>query len=153
MYMETIKGTLIRKINLRNLRDLVWRNASISMPAKVILLDLIFYAGVKGDAFPSHKTLAKNQDISTRYIRKILKELKSANWIDWRKYGFSTTNSYGISTELLTLLDIELEDNVEQVPIRNNSSARVGTPVPEVSGTDVPANKSHVKKRITNKEV
>lgn len=136
--MITIDGVLLRKINLRNLRDLIWRNPEISMAAKVVLLDLIFYAGVKGNAFPSHKTLAKDLGISTRYVRSQLNELRKWRCIDWKKRGFSKSNSYAINTDLLTLIDVETTPNVEQKPKRKHSSVKKGTSVPQFSGTGVP---------------
>jgi hypothetical protein len=100
------------RLNQIPLRDKVWRSKGLyPLAAKVILLDLLWYAGSNNSAFPSQKTLARNHYISTRYVRKMLKLLKQYGCIYVRRIGFSKGNSYTFNRELY---DIISHDNKEQ---------------------------------------
>ncbi len=93
------------RINQIALRNIVWRAPEYPLAAKVLLLDLLWYAGNSNSAFPSQKTLGKNHGLSSRYVRKMLKLLKEYGCITWRKSGFSKSNHYTFSTDLYGVIN------------------------------------------------
>lgn len=98
------------RINQIALRDLVWRNPIYPLAAKVLLLDLLWYAGNSNSAFPSQKTLGKNHGISSRYVRRMLKLLAENHCIGWKKSGFSKSNHYNFHTDLYNSVDEDINE-------------------------------------------
>lgn len=131
---------------LKNIRK-VWRRPEISMASKCLLLDLVFYAGIDGEVFPSQALLAKNLGVSPRYIRKLLTELKNYNLIAWVRRGYSTSNKYTLNEELYCR-----NDKKDKSMDGDTSSFMEGVIVPDHSGNVVPAKQSQ-DKRKKNKEL
>ncbi len=74
------------KISFEGLRE-VLRDNNISPTARLLLMNLLLYAGLDGRCFPSRSTLAKDIGVSTRQIGNLLKELKDNRLIGWKKAG------------------------------------------------------------------
>lgn len=131
---------------LKNIRK-VWRRPEISMAAKCLLLDLIFYAGIDGEVFPSQALLAKNLGITPRYIRKLLTELRNYSLVTWVRRGYSTSNKYALNEELYCR-----NDKKSKLMDGDISSFMEGAIVPDHSGNSVPPEESQ-DKRKKNKEL
>lgn len=125
-------NTIERIINFRKLAETM-RDNSLKPIHKVLLVDLLLYAGKHGEAFPSHATLAKDMGFSPRYIRTCLNVLLRRNLLTWKKRGFSQSNSYEINEELYFHNDTSN---------RNYSSAQTGTSDPLQEGTIVQPNEN-----------
>lgn len=98
------------RINQIALRDIVWRSPIYPLAAKVLLLDLLWYAGNNNSAFPSQKTLGKNHGLSSRYVRRMLKLLKENHYIDWERLGFAKSNHYFFHSDLYNSIDEEINE-------------------------------------------
>ena len=89
------------RINQIVLRDKIWRSKGLyPLAAKVILLDLLWYAGNNNSAFPSQQTLARNHGLSSRYVRKMIKLLKKCGCIKSKRSGYSKSNQYYFNPDL-----------------------------------------------------
>ncbi len=118
-----------RNINFSKLRELV-RSKSLTPLEKCVVVDLILYAGVDKEAFPSENTLGKDFSRSDRQIRNCLAKLKQSGWIkSWTKRGFSKSNLYSINEEIYFR-----NDN----PIRKPDSSQSGSTLPVQSGNEFP---------------
>lgn len=118
------------RINFSKLRE-IWRNPKLSSSAKVILLDLLFYAGVDGESFPSQELLAKNHGFKdTRQIRNLIKELRRYG-INWERGGFGRSNRYFFSEEIYYRNDSS---------DRKNNSSNSGNEKPVENGNILPSN-------------
>lgn len=96
--MDNENENIKNPIDLPKLRDGVIRNPRLSPLAKVIFLDLIFYAGTNSDPYPSQELLAKNHNYSVRQIRNMMHELKENGLLlGWKQRGFSKSNLYQIN--------------------------------------------------------
>lgn len=90
----------INRINFQELRQ-VMRTPTIPAVAKCVLIDLLLYAGIDGEAFPSQSLLAKNLGYSDRHIRTQLNILhKNGLVVDWKQRGYSKSNQYTINPNL-----------------------------------------------------
>src|SRR3990167_9582232 len=90
-------------IQLKTLRNPM-RDSTISSLEKSILVDLLLYAGVDGEAYPSQKTLADNHGCTDRQVRRALAELHKKGWITgWKKRGFSKSNKYSFNVDIYVL--------------------------------------------------
>lgn len=87
------------RIDFEGLRT-VWRNPVITKGAKVVLLDLLLYAGIDGASFPSEDTLGENHNLSDRQIRNLITELRNNKLLFWIKKGFSSSNAYTFNPEI-----------------------------------------------------
>ena len=125
-------------ISFVKLREFM-RNPSLSFGEKCVFIDLILYAGVDGEAFPSQETLAEDMGRTSRHIRNILKSLKSKNWIDWEKQGYSQSNRYYINEELYFLNDVN---------DRKSTSSDSGTAFPLQTRTPFPANEYQERNQL-----
>jgi hypothetical protein len=120
------------RIFFQNLRK-VWRDPSISRGAKVVLFDLILYAGVDNIAFPSQATIANDLSYKDpRQVGNLIKELKEKNLIDWERGGFGISNKYSLSEEIYFLTDIP--------STRKSASYNKGNPFPSSIGNPFPSN-------------
>lgn len=120
------------------------RNPSLSLGAKVILIDLLLYAGVDGVSFPSQETLAANHNLTSRQIRNLLNELKKAGLVSWRRRGFPASNIYTFSQEIYFPTD---ESN------RKYSSSKIGSPVPLELGNSLPTNEINEGKQLISSHI
>ncbi len=118
-----------RNINFFKLRELI-RSQDLTPLEKCVIVDLILYAGVDKEAFPSENTLGKDFNRSDRQIRNCLTKLKQSGWIkNWSKRGFSKSNLYSINEEIYFR-----NDN----PIRKQVSSQSGNTLPVQSGNEFP---------------
>lgn len=122
-----------RRINFEKLSEFI-RNPNFSPLEKVIVVDLILYAGVNREPFPSQKTLAKDLNRSERYIRKSLYILRDKGIISWFRRGYSRSNQYSIE-ELYFRYD--LDDNSTN---RNYTSDQSSNIDPQRTGNPLPPN-------------
>src|SRR3989344_1856623 len=124
--MDNTKNT----INFQNMAK-VMKNNRLKPIDKAILWDLLLYAGVNGESFPSQETLAKNMGCSTRYIRYRLDMLCAAGLVTRKRRGFGKSNIHIFNEELYF---------PNGRSNRNQSSSHSGNSVPHESGTGVPPN-------------
>lgn len=118
------------------------RNSNILPLEKCVLVDLLLYAGVNGEAYPSETTLAGDLGCSSRHIRTQLNKLRDKGWIiGWEKRGFSQSNKYSFNAELYFHNDSSM---------RNSTSSHVGTVVPLQSGSSVPPNVTHERTQLSS---
>lgn len=128
--MDNIKNT----IHFENMAK-VMKNNRLKPIDKAILWDLLLYAGVNGESFPSQDTLAKNMGCSTRYIRYRLDMLCAARLVTRKRRGFGKSNIYIFNKELYFP-----NGNSN----RKHSSSHSGNGVPHESGTRVPPNETQL---------
>ncbi len=96
--MDNENEIIKNPIDLVKLRDGIIRNPRLTPLAKVIFLDLIFYAGTNSDPYPSQQLLAQNHNYSVRQVYNILKELRENNFLrGWKQRGYSKSNLYDIN--------------------------------------------------------
>jgi hypothetical protein len=76
--------------------NIVIRDGSLSVNAKVLYLLLLSYAWQDGECFPGHKRLADNMGVKRTTIWRSLSELKSRRLISWARLGQGKTNIYYI---------------------------------------------------------
>lgn len=122
----------------------VWRNPSLALGSKVLLWDLLQYAGIDGESFPSQKTLAENHGISSRHVRNLLKYLKLMGLVTWLNSGFPSSNKYSFSTEIYCRTD-ELE--------RKQDSSKRGNTDPLQDGNAFPANEVSEENQISSSKL
>lgn len=92
-------GTNDFRINFRGLRYLI-RDPQVSRGAKVVLLDLLLYAGVDNNTFPSEDLLARDLGITARQIRNLLNELRLNGVISWQRNETGRSNRYTFDEEI-----------------------------------------------------
>ncbi len=124
---------------------IVVRDPNITMQEKALLHDLLLYAGLDGEAFPSELQLAKDMGVTDRCIRNILTRLKKKKLI-YVERRFNASNKYFFNKEIYFLNDIPTRS-----ADRNSSSSLIGTNVPEVLGTTLPTKGSQVEISHLNK--
>lgn len=120
----------IGEINFVGLQNTI-RDPKISKTAKLLLVDLLLYAGTNTIAFPSRKTLSDNHDITPRYVDMNLKELKKNNLIAWKR-GTGPRNSNRYSFNSVVYL---VKSNNRETGFYNKSN-----PLRDKSGSLVPTN-------------
>lgn len=128
--MDNVK----RIINFKKLAEVV-RNNRLEPIQKMLLIDLLLYAGTSGEAFPSQQTLAKDFGCSTRQVRYSLDMLYAVGLVKRKRRGFAKSNTYFLNEELYFHND---KSN------RNTSSSHSGSKVPHNSGTLVPPNETQL---------
>ncbi|OGK49798.1 hypothetical protein A3A56_03885 [Candidatus Roizmanbacteria bacterium RIFCSPLOWO2_01_FULL_40_32] len=109
----------------------VVRNKRLTPLQKILLVDILLYAGVSGDAFPSQQTLAENQGYTTRSIRYALDMLYAAGLLKRKRRGFAKSNIYIINEELYFRNDTSNDVNI---------SSEEGNNIPNYSSTSLPPN-------------
>jgi len=69
---------------------------SISPAAKIVYMAIVFHIWPKHKAgcWPSQELIAKKLGVSRAYVNKMLKELRNANYVDWKRRGQGKTNFY-----------------------------------------------------------
>jgi hypothetical protein len=107
----------------------VIRDPTLSITAKVILVDLLNYAGVNGEAYPTQEQLADGQGIGQRRVRDMLTELKQRGLISWRRDKFRGANRYEFNPAIYC--------RVEEVK-RRSTSGQPGSALPYTYGSGVP---------------
>lgn len=129
-------------LDLAKFRDDILRNPKLSSTEKVILLDIILYAGTNGEAFPSQATLAKNHGLSIRQVYNVLVKLKDKNYIlRWKQRGYSKSNRYILNRYL-----IYKQRNRKQTSTLTSSS------IPPQSGSVFPPNISQEFNHVSTNE-
>lgn len=130
------------RINLAKLRD-VNRDPSLIPSAKCLLVDLLFYAGIDGNAFPSQETLAKNLGFkSSRSVRDLLGLLRKRGLVaGWKRRGYSKSNSYSFNPELYIL---------NRGSDRKYSSSLLGTTIPLYQGNTLPPKEVIKESQLNN---
>lgn len=123
-------GNVKRIINFKKMTEVI-RDNWLRPIDKLLLVDLLLYAGTSGEAFPSQQTLANDLGCSTRQIRYSLDVLCAASLVERKRRGFAKSNIYFLNEELHFLND---KGN------RNTSSSHLGNKVPNNSGTPLPPN-------------
>lgn len=124
-----------RTISFRKLAE-VLRSSNLKPVQKLLLIDLLLYAGVNNKAFPSQQTLADDLGRSPRYIRSCLKVLHKQDLINWTRRGFAKSNLYTFNEELYYHTD-----NTN----RNSNSHQSGDTFPSNVGTQLPPNVIQLK--------
>lgn len=124
--MDNVKRT----INFKKLAEVI-RNNKLSPLQKVLILDILLYAGVSGDAFPSQQTLADDLGYTTRSVRYAMDMLYAAGLVKKKRRGFAKSNIYFISEELYFRSGADKSDNI---------SSQSGTNIPNHSSTPLPPN-------------
>lgn len=132
-------------ISIVKLRDFI-RNPNLAPLEKCLLLNLYFYAGVTGTAYPSQKTLANDFGYKDgRHIRTYLNKLKEKKWIlSWKKRGYSKSNSYVLNGELYFHND---------KTIGKSASVDSGTVLPVQSGTPFPPKINQESNQLSSSHV
>lgn len=116
-------------ISFIKIKDFI-RKPDLEPIEKCLFLDLIFYAGTDGNAFPSEESLGKDLGFTARHIRTQLTKLERKGLIISKKRrGYLKSNSYSLNEELYFR-----NDNND----RNSSSSHLGTPLPVDKGNTVP---------------
>lgn len=123
-----------RKWNFIKLAEVI-RNNRLHPLQKALLVDILLYAGVSGDAFPSQDTLANDLGYTTRSIRYALDMLYAANLVRRKRRGFGKSNIYFINEELY------FHNNKE---VGSQISSHQGNTNPDQSSTPFPPNETHV---------
>ena len=78
----------------------VLRDEQLSFGARLTYAMLLSYAWQAGSCFPGQGRLAQDLGVSRRSASAFLRELRGANYVDWKRRGLGKTNIYRI-------LDIE----------------------------------------------
>jgi hypothetical protein len=120
----------VNKIHFEKLAEFII-NSRFSTTQKALFVDILLYAGVNGDAFPSQDTLANDLGQTPRNIRYCLDMLYAARLISKKKRGFSKSNQYLINEE------IYFRNGNSN---RNYSSSHSINPLPVRSGNTLPPN-------------
>lgn len=123
-----------RIINFKKLAEVV-RNKRFNPLQKILLVNILLYAGVSGDAFPSQQTLADDLGYTTRSIRYGLDMLYAAGLLKRKRRGFAKSNIYLINEELY--FRSEADKN-------NDISSQSGINIPNYSSTPLPPNVTQV---------
>src|SRR3989344_7977691 len=120
----------VNKIHFERLAEFI-RNSRFSTTQKALFVDILLYAGVNGDAFPSQETLANDLGQTPRNIRYCLDMLCAAGLVSKKRRGFSKSNQYLINEE------IYFRNGSSN---RNFSSSHSSNPLPVRPGNTLPPN-------------
>lgn len=120
----------VNKIHFMKFAEFI-RNSRFTPAQKVVFVDILLYAGVNGESFPSQQTLADNLGQTPRNVRYCLDMLCAAGLIKKKRRGFSKSNQYLISEEVYFR---------NGNSIGNSSSAHFSTPLPNKPGNALPPN-------------
>ncbi len=98
------------RISFQGIRK-VLRDNNITPTARLLLMNLLLYAGLDGRCFPSRSTLSKDIGVSTRQISNLLKELKNMKLISWkRSSGYPPHNIYYFNDLIYELGELKIYD-------------------------------------------
>lgn len=121
------------------------RNPNITPLEKCVLIDLLLYAGVDGEAFPSEKTLGRDSNRTDRHIRTIINSLKNKGLlIGWQRRGYSKSNQYILNPELYFR---------NESSYRKPTSVHLGNMLPLQSGNPLPPNIRQENNQLKNSYV
>ncbi len=82
------------RVGFTQVPNVVLRNPSISMGAKVAYGVLLSYAWQDGSCFPGQERMARDMGVTARSVRTYLAELEKAGIIDIVQRGLNKTNLY-----------------------------------------------------------
>jgi hypothetical protein len=105
---------------------MVLRDTRLSVGARLSYAVLLMYAWQEGSCFPGQERMAKDLGVSARHLRRFLAELRSANYVSWRKTMPWGTNTY-------TLHDVKSKLKAKRTP----TSSRNGHQRPARKDLDV----------------
>ncbi|KXK09235.1 MAG: hypothetical protein UZ21_OP11001000293 [Microgenomates bacterium OLB22] len=128
----------VNKIHFEKLAEFI-RNRRFTPTQKVLFVDIILYAGINGDAFPSQQTLADDLSRTPRNIRYCLDMLCAAGLISKKRRGFSKSNQYLISKEIYFRNG---DSN------RNPIASHLSNPFPDRPGNALPPNVTQLNNSI-----
>ena len=121
------------------------RDSNLTPLAKCILFDLILYAGVFGEPYPSQIKLAGDQGCSDRQVRRALIELSEKGWItSWKRRGYSMSNKYSVIEDMY----VRNEES-----IRTSTSSHSGHTVPVQIGHPRPPKVSHEESQLSSSHI
>ncbi len=129
--MEGRKVKRSRTIFFKKLAAFV-RNSKFTPTERLVLVDLLLYAGAYGDAFPSQETLGQDMGRSTRQIRSILVKLISEEII-------GVLNSKLYKSNLYDLEEFYLYNFSDE----KSTSSDIGNTFPNTGGNSLPNNGTH----------
>ena len=137
-------------INFKGFRE-VFRTPTISKGAKLVLVDLLLYAGTNAECFPSQAELAKNHHYTPRQIGNLLKELKQFHLIDWERGGFGRSNRYVINEEIYFPTDVS--NSSDRQPSSYNIGNSIPLPISKPFPTNVVTESNNYKGSQTHKRI
>lgn len=144
MNMNIKEQKTTKQLSYKTLRVFM-RDPNIKPLEKCVLIDLLLYAGIGGQAFPSEMLLGKDFGVSDRHIRTQLKNLQKKGWIlNWKRRGYSNSNLYELNAELYFRNDTQ---------DRNSASAQSETTVPIQNGSVVPPNVDQERMQLSSSKV
>lgn len=109
----------------------ILQESQLSISARYLYCVLRKYCGQDEDCFPSQATLALQLGVVTRTIRKLLKELISADLVVKHRSGFNKSNTYTVAKELRA--------------DRNHNSYHIGPLFPLHEGNHMPDKSTYIK--------
>lgn len=134
-----------KKIHWETLKKMI-RDTRLTASERLLMVDILAYGGLDGDAFPSQRQLAKDMGYTDRHIRTCLDALLARGWLKgWEIIKGRRSNTYYPNEELYFRIEVNN---------RNYSSAQLGTTVPPMEGSIQPTKVSKLNKSIkviTNK--
>lgn len=131
----------MQRLNISQLMISLRDFEQLSLQEKGILLDIILYGQGTGESFPSMETLAKNANISLRYVQTLVKSLREKGFITVLKRGYGKSNGYSLGSNVVDLVSKHM----------NNSSYQKSTMDRNYPGSIVQGNnKLNIKRINTN---
>lgn len=121
------------QISFKKLAEVV-RSPLLNPTEKVLLVDLLLYAGTNGQSFPSQKTLGQDLGLTDRQIRTLLIPLHKHQLLNWEKFGYGKSNKYTFNQELYFRIDTKYQ---------KQASYKKGSAIPIQVGSVNPTNETH----------
>lgn len=118
------------RINFEGLRAVV-RDKTLTSTARLLLVDLLLYAGTGGRSFPGQELLSNDIGVTVRQIENLANELKQKKKIGWKRGGFASSNRYTFIPEIYFQNDKTNEKSI---------SSQSGRELPPQTGNEVPSN-------------
>ena len=88
----------------------------LSIGARIAYSILLRYAWQEGSCFPGQERMARDIGISTRHLRRALAELRTHEYVSWRKLLPGGTNTYTIHD-----LTSKLKAKAKRTPVSSQS--------------------------------
>jgi len=82
------------KHGFTQLPNYVLKDKKLSFGARLCYAILLSYAWQEDSCFPGQDRMAKDLGISRQMVNGYLKELKKAQYVDWKRRGLGKTNIY-----------------------------------------------------------
>lgn len=82
--------------------NVILRDKSLSVGAKIVYACLLSYAWQKESCFPGQETLADDCGISKRSVVSALKELETVGYLEKVRRGLGKTNVYALNCTIKT---------------------------------------------------